>query len=221
MREALAAQLAAGCAALKLPDDPQRVPQLLRYIDELLRWNQQTNLTAITAPQEIVTKHLLDCLAALPRPLPARVCDVGSGAGLPGLLWAREAPDRIVVSVDARRRKADFQAHMGRVWGLTQFTALHARVEDVSDRFDLICFRAFAALPKALDLVAHLLAPDGQVLALKGPGVETELAALDARRWRYTMTPLAVPGLDAQRCIVTVQPLSAAPREPSRPGARS
>lgn len=191
-----------GCDELGLVADSHRQEQLVKYIGELLRWNAKTNLTAITDPSEIVVKHLLDCLAALPASKPARVCDVGSGAGLPGLLWAREFPKSTVVSIDARQRKAAFQAHMGRQWGLANFEARHARVEHEAETFDLVTFRAFSALPNALEMVAHLLAPGGRVRALKGPGVDEELLGVDAERWRYTMTPLAVPGLDAQRFVV-------------------
>lgn len=176
------------------------------YIRELLRWNQQTNLTAITDPLEIARKHILDCLAAMPESPTSLICDVGSGAGLPGLLWAREKPTMQVVSIDARQRKAAFQNHVARLWKLPNFEARHERVEDETQTFELVTFRAFAALDKALRLVEHLVAPGGKIRALKGPGVQKELQAVDERRWSYTMSPLSVPGLDAQRFIVELTP---------------
>ena len=197
--------LEAGVAALGLPADPLRLEQLADYTAELLRWNKQTNLTAITDPLEIAHKHLLDSLAALPLELDGRVCDVGSGAGLPGLLWAGERPELELHSVDARQRKVAFQAHMGRRWGLPHFVAHHQRVEDLQGPFELVVFRAFAPLPRALPQLQHLLSDQGRMLALKGPGVESELAELDPASWRYTMTPISVPGLTAQRFVVELQ----------------
>lgn len=211
MSEGWQAALEQGCEQLGLSADPGRTLAIESFMAELLRWNRQTNLTAITDPTEIVHKHLLDCLAAMPARLPSRVCDVGSGAGLPGLIWAREQPQAQVVSIDARQRKAAFQAHMGRLWKLSNFDARHERVEDETERFDLVTFRAFAPLEKALNLVQHLLAPGGRVRALKGPGVESELEQVDRERWGYTMTPLAVPGLDAQRYVIELASLAEEP----------
>ncbi len=203
--------LAQGCEQLGLKAGPERVAAMEVFMAELLRWNRQTNLTAITDPAEIIHKHVLDCLAAMPLDLPARVCDVGSGAGLPGLIWAREQPQRQVVSIDARQRKAAFQAHMGRMWKLPNFEARHERVEDEGEQFDLVTFRAFAPLEKALNLVQHLLAPGGRIRALKGPGAQAELEQVDRERWGYTMTPLAVPGLDAQRYVIELVRLEEEP----------
>ncbi len=211
MSEAWQDALQRGCTQLGLADKPGRVAAMEQFIAELLRWNRQTNLTAITDPYEIVHKHVLDCLAAMPDALPARVCDVGSGAGLPGLLWAWEQPATELVSIDSRQRKAAFQAHMGRLWKLPNFSARHERVEDESEQFDLVTFRAFAPLEKALSLVGHLLAPGGKIRALKGPGAEVELEQVDRSRWGYTMTPLAVPGLDAQRYIIELMRLKEEP----------
>lgn len=191
-----------GCEQLGMSADVERIAALEVYIRELLRWNRQTNLTAITDPVEVARKHILDCLAAMPTDTPRSLCDVGSGAGLPGLLWAREWPATSVVSIDARQRKVAFQNHIARLWKLDHFEARHERVEEESQRFELVTFRAFAALDKALSLVGHLVAPGGKVRALKGPGAAEELKAVDERCWSYTMSPLAVPGLDAQRFII-------------------
>ncbi len=211
MTERWQEDLRRGCATLGLAERPERIEATGQFIAELLRWNRQTNLTAITDPQEIVHKHVLDCLAAMPAQLPARVCDVGSGAGLPGLFWAWEQPQAQFVSIDARQRKAAFQAHMARVWKLPNFSARHERVEDETEQFDLVTFRAFAPLEKALGLVQHLLTPGGRIRALKGPGAEAELEMVDPRRWGYTMTPLAVPGLDAQRYVIELKRLEEEP----------
>lgn len=206
------AALQQGCEQLGIAADAQREAAIAQFIHELQKWNRQTNLTAITDAQDIVRKHVLDCLAAMPAKLPPRVCDVGSGAGLPGLLWAREQPQTQLVSIDARQRKVAFQAHVGRLWKLQNFQARHERVEEEGEQFDLVTFRAFAPLEKALKLVDHLLAPGGRIRALKGPGVEDELQEVDGKRWGYTMTPLAVPGLDAQRFIIELARL---PEEPA------
>lgn len=202
MNAAARAALQAGLAGLELAPDAAREAQLAAYVDALLRWNARTNLTAITDPLEIVRKHLLDCLAALPPQLPATVCDVGSGAGLPGLLWARERPDTVFTSVDARGKKIAFQQAVAGEWGLRNFRARHARVEDVAGPFEAVVCRAFAPLERLLPLVAPLLAAGGCVLALKGPGVAEELAAVEGSGWRYTIEPVSVPGLSAQRTLL-------------------
>ena len=202
MNAAARAALQAGLAGLELAPDAAREAQLAAYVDALLRWNARTNLTAITDPLEIVRKHLLDCLAALPPQLPATVCDVGSGAGLPGLLWARERPDTVFTSVDARGKKIAFQQAVAGEWGLRNFRARHARDEDVAGPFEAVVCRAFAPLERLLPLVAPLLAAGGCVLALKGPGVAEELAAVEGSGWRYTIEPVSVPGLSAQRTLL-------------------
>ena len=202
---AVRASLEQGLEQLPLAEDPHRIAALERFVGQLLHWNTKTNLTAITDPAEIVVKHLLDCLAAMPAGLSGRACDIGSGAGLPGLLWARENPEVAFDSIESRRRKSAFQQQMAIVWSLNNFRAIESRVEQVNGAYDWLCFRAFAPLERALPQIEHLLAAGGTILAMKGPGVGAELDALDSNRWRYTMTPLFVPGLTAERCLVQLR----------------
>lgn len=214
MNNAALQALKEGLLQLQRPAEPWHLQALQTYVEELLRWNRQTNLTAITAPEEVVPKHILDSLAALPRQPLGAVCDIGSGAGLPGLIWALFDPQLEVTSVDARTRKVAFQNHVARLLGLRNFRAIHARIEDVPQQFPYLTCRAFAGLTRMLELVEARLAPGGRMLALKGPGVEEELSALDESMWRYTICPLQVPGLSAQRSVVVLQRAAESPAKP-------
>ena len=116
--------------------------QLERLVDELLRWNPRRNLTAITDRDEVLEKHLVDSLTLLSFARQStRLLDIGSGAGFPALPLKIVCPELAVVSVDAVGKKIDFQRHVVRSLGLQGFTALHARVETLTDYhvgFDLV-----------------------------------------------------------------------------------
>jgi 16S rRNA (guanine527-N7)-methyltransferase len=151
---------------------------------ELLRWNRTHNLTAITDPLEVCEKHLVDSLTLLPFLDKAqRLLDLGSGAGFPALPLKLARPDLEVVSVDAVGKKIAFQRHVARTLGLSGFTAVHGRAEELpatplcNSGFDIVTARALGSLGLLATLAAPFLAPGGRLIAMKGAEGDTELAA--------------------------------------------
>jgi 16S rRNA (guanine527-N7)-methyltransferase len=184
-----------------------QLQQLQAYLALLQRWNSTYNLTAVRDPAEMLTHHLADCLAVL-KPLTAalpagRVLDVGSGGGLPGAVLAIMCPALQVSCVDTVGKKAAFIRQVAAELRLPNLHAEHARVEQLKrPPFDLITSRAFASLLDFTTLTRPLLAEGGVWMAMKGRAPDDEVAALPAGVAVFHVEPLAVPGLDAQRCLV-------------------
>jgi 16S rRNA (guanine527-N7)-methyltransferase len=208
--ESLRPALAEVCSALDLVVDDQALDKLLSYLALLQRWNATYNLTAVRDPQEMLTQHLADCLAVvgpLRRHLGSgtarRLLDVGSGGGLPGVVLALLEPAWSVTCVDTVGKKAAFIRQAGVELGLRNLGAQHARVEALKvEPFDLITARAFASLPDFVRLTRPLLAPGAAWAAMKGKVPEAELTELPAGIDVFHVEPLAVPGLDAERCLI-------------------
>lgn len=204
-RTALASQLRAGIDALALTLPPAATDQLLDYLELLAQWNRSFNLTAVRDPADMVTRHLLDSLAVLPCLHGATAVDLGSGAGLPGIVLAIAEPAREWLLVDANGKKARFLRAAVRELSLTNVRVAQQRVEEVEGAFDTVTARAFASLPDMLAWGGHLLAPGGRWLAMKGQLPRDELDALPPA-FRVVATPsLAVPGLDAERHLVILK----------------
>lgn len=204
--------IAAACAGLGLAPTPTQSDQLAAFLGLLHRWNATYNLTAVREPEAMLTQHVADCLAVL-GPLHARcargrVLDVGSGGGLPGVVLAVMAPELDVTCVDAVGKKAAFVRQAAGALKLPNLHAAHARVETLKAApFDLITSRAFASLADFTRLTHHLLVPDsGLWLAMKGRRPDDEIAALPPTVDVFHVEPLAVPGLDAERCLVWMRP---------------
>jgi len=214
------AALRSGLESLALPADDSLIDRLLGYLDLLQKWNQAYNLSAVRDPQQMVHQHLLDCLAVLP-PLDAylqghlqgrqaRILDVGSGAGLPGVVWALMRPAWSVCCVDAVAKKAGFVRQVAAELALRNLHAEHARVEKLRwPPVDVVVSRAFASLADFTALTRKHLLPGGCWLAMKGRSPVDEMAALPADVKVFHVEPLQVPGLDAQRCLVWMRPETA------------
>jgi 16S rRNA (guanine527-N7)-methyltransferase len=197
---------------------PQRAA-LLAYLDLIAKWTRVYNLTAVRDPAEMLTHHLLDSLAAiapLQRQLEqrglgqgARLLDVGSGAGLPGVVMAICCPTLEVTCVDAVAKKVAFITQASLALQLPNLTGMHARVENITETFDVICSRAFASLADFTAWSQGALAPHGVWMAMKGKRPTDELAALPASVTVFHVEQLQVPGLDAERCVVWMRPTAA------------
>ena len=181
---------------------------LLRYLSLIQKWNKVYNLTALREPAGMLTHHLLDSLAVV-APLRrqtsgqgARLLDVGAGAGLPGVVIAICCPELVVTCVDTVAKKAAFIQQVAAELKLANLRGLHARVESLSEPYDVISSRAFASLTDFTAWSAGALAPDGVWLAMKGKRPIDEIAALPATVEVFHVEQLSVPGLDAERCIV-------------------
>jgi len=211
---------------LGLDLSPAQSQALLAYRDALLKWNKVYNLTALRDPDQALSHHIIDSLAAVP-PLqqylqkdlpqqapasfsspPIRVLDVGSGGGLPGVVLAALLPQANVCCVDAVGKKAAFVQQLAGELGLKNLQGLHSRVEQLQAApFDVITSRAFASLADFVQLTRKHLKPQGVWMALKGKVPDDELAALPSTVRVFHVEPLTVPGLDAQRCIIWLKPL--------------
>jgi 16S rRNA (guanine527-N7)-methyltransferase len=204
-------------AALGLALADATLDRLARYLALLGKWNVAYNLTAVRDPASMRVQHLADCLAVI-APLrrelgkngqsaAPRILDVGSGGGLPGVVLAIAEPAWDVSCVDTVGKKAAFVRQVAGELSLPNLHALHARVEALpGPPFDAITSRAFASLHDFARLTRPLLAPRGVWMAMKGRRPGDELAALPADIEVFHVEPLAVPGLDAQRCLVWMRP---------------
>ena len=197
--------LDAGLDTLGL--DAALAEPLARYLALMLRWNAAYNLTAIREPREMVVKHLLDSLAMAPAvvALPT-LADLGTGPGLPGIPLAIATPGLRVMLVESNGKKARFMREALRTLGLGNAEVAESRIEalDRPGQFAAITARALATLPQILALGGHLVAPDGVLLAMKGARPDEEIAALPPGWAARDVQPLAVPGLEAERHLVTV-----------------
>ena len=207
-----------SAAHLGVALNPAQEAQLLDYLTLIQKWNKVYNLTAVRDPADMLTYHLLDSLAVV-APLhrhtqgkPARVLDVGSGAGLPGIVLAIVFPELDVTCVDTVGKKAAFIQNVANTLKLPNLRGVHARVEELkSEPFDVVTSRAFSSLVDFVTLTKfHVKQPgskgsaadSGVWMAMKGKHPADELAALPPTVEVFHVEPLAVPGLDAERCLV-------------------
>jgi 16S rRNA (guanine527-N7)-methyltransferase len=210
-RSRLADTLSAAALALHLPISPRQSAELLDFVTLLHRWNATYNLTAIRDPPSMLTHHIVDCLAAVPplrREIAARgarrLLDVGSGGGLPGVVFAVMEPDSDVTCVESVGKKAAFLKQAGASLELGNLHVEQARVETIaaSPAYDVVVSRAFASLADFVRLTAGALGDSGVWMAMKGKLPEEEIEALPADIEVFHVEPLAVPGLGAARCLI-------------------
>jgi len=225
---ALSLPLRQGLDALGLHIEEHQQSQLLSYMDLMGKWTRVYNLTAVRDPQEMLTHHLLDSLsvvlplrrqltelrlARLAKPQdgqnsddlqkkPFTLLDVGSGAGLPGVVIAITCPEIQVTCLDAVAKKVAFIQQAAASLKLSNLTGLHARIETVTQQSDIISSRAFASLADFVNGSQKAIAAGGVWMAMKGKTPEEELAALLEIVKVFHVEQLQVPGLDAQRCLV-------------------
>ncbi len=207
----LAERLAQDIASLGLNLSSHQQEQLLAYLALLQKWNKVYNLTAVRDPAQMLSHHLVDSLSALPPLLrhgaPARLMDVGAGGGLPGVVIAICCPSTDVSCVDAVAKKATFIQQVAAELKLPNLHGVHSRVEQLTtEPFGVITSRAFASLVDFTSLTRQHLAPGAVWMAMKGQHPADEIAALPAGVEVFHVEQLAVPGLDAQRCIVWMRP---------------
>jgi 16S rRNA (guanine527-N7)-methyltransferase len=202
---------AASQLAVALPDGAAE--RLAAYLALIFKWNRVYNLTALRAPSEMLSHHLVDSLAVIgplrryTRGEPRRLLDVGSGAGLPGVVIAICCPEIQVDCVDTVAKKAAFIRQVALELKLPNLHSHHARVENLLGPYDLITSRAFASLSDFVSWSRAALDLGGAWMALKGKHPEHELAALPPDVQVFHVEQLSVPNLDAERCIVWIKPV--------------
>ena len=208
--------LAQSLPALGLSLDDAQITALLDYLALIQKWTKVYNLTAVRDPDEMLTHHLLDSLAVI-TPLQKqlavlagqgvvgdkpRLLDVGSGAGLPGIVIAICCPHITVHCVDTVAKKAAFIQQVAVTLKLPNLRGIHARVESLTEPYDVVSSRAFASLVDFTTWSEKALAGQGIWMGMKGKHPAEEMAALPASVEVFHVEQLAVPGLDAERCIV-------------------
>jgi 16S rRNA (guanine527-N7)-methyltransferase len=184
--------------------------ELLNYTALLAKWNRTYNLTAVRDPLAMVSHHLLDSLAVLPHlafaASGARVADIGTGAGLPGIPLALARPEWHVALVESNDKKAAFLQQARIELRLVNVEIHLGRVEAwrPAERFAVVISRAFAELADFVAACRHLVAPGGTVAAMKGREPREEMAALSGYRCRCV--PLDVPFIEGERHLVLCEP---------------
>jgi len=194
---------------------------LLAYMGLIEKWNKVYNLTAVRDAPAMLTHHLLDSLAVI-APLqsqlqalrsvavdvskPVRLLDVGSGAGLPGVVIAIMCPEIFVDCVDTVAKKASFIQQVALSLKLPNLRGVHARVENLTDKYQVVSSRAFASLVDFTAWSVNALAEQGVWMAMKGKHPSDEMDALRSKVSVFHVEQLEVPGLGAERCIVWMRP---------------
>jgi len=205
----LSSALREGADELGCPLTADQTNALLSYLALLRKWNSVYNLTAVRDPAQMLTQHLLDSLSVVP-PLrrhlddsESRLLDVGSGAGLPGMVLAVMLPKLDVTCIDAVVKKVSFTRQAAAELRLRNLRAVHGRVEVLDTApFQLIISRAFSSLAGLVHLSRAHLAAGGAWLAMKGKYPTDEVAALPEDVRVFHVEPLRVPGLQADRCLI-------------------
>lgn len=178
--------------------------KLEQYLDLLVKWNRVYNLTAIRERNKMVTHHIYDSLSVLPYLQGARIVDLGSGAGLPGIPVALLHPEWQVVMVDSNVKKTRFIQQVILELGLSNASVVHSRVERYAPQqpFDTVVSRAFTSLSQFLEYAEPLLTVGGEVVAMKGRWPEAEEGDVSAGFKLEQVVPVTVPGIDAERHLV-------------------
>lgn len=195
--------LRSGITGLGLTISSASEEKLGEYLALLAKWNKTYNLTAIHDERRMVTHHLLDSLAVLPHLVDVTtIADVGSGAGLPGILLAICRPDLRLTSIETSQKKAAFQQQVKIELGLSNVSIHCGRVEGLKGIFDAAISRAFADLATFAQHAGHLASC---LLAMKGAYPKMEIDRLPTG-WRMTdNVKLDVPGLDAERHLIVLR----------------
>lgn len=210
--------LAARADEAGIPLTAEQIGQFSVYNEMLLDWNTRMNLTALTAPEDVAVKHIIDSLTAYDAALfdgARTLIDVGTGAGLPGIPLAVYAPHLTVTLLDALNKRVRFLTEVTASMGLQNVRCIHARAEEAARTpehraaYDIVVSRAVARLPILLEYTLPFVRVGGTLLALKGRAYAEEQK--EARRAaevlggdRITARPVHLPGLDDVRAILTV-----------------
>lgn len=197
-------KLLRGIESMQLEISDAAVQKLLDYLALLSKWNRAYNLTAVRDSLEMVSKHLLDSLAIQPYLEGTRLADVGTGAGLPGLVLAVVEPQRHFDLLDSNGKKIRFVTQAIGEFKLTNATPHQCRVEAFQPlvQCDAVLTRAFASLPDLAQLCEHLLTPTGRLLAMKGQYPDEEIAALPPHWQIEASHVLSVPDEPGQRHLI-------------------
>ncbi|MEE9338472.1 MAG: 16S rRNA (guanine(527)-N(7))-methyltransferase RsmG [Methylococcaceae bacterium] len=192
-----------GLQELKLAADEKQIDLLLTFITLIEKWNKAYNLTAVRDQEDMVRLHLLDSLAILPYLEGNRIADIGTGAGLPGIPLAIFLPNVEFTLIDSNSKKTRFVQQAILELQLKNVTVIHSRVENIQidQLFSSLILRAFSNMQNIITLTRHLIDKQGIVFAMKGQNPSEELIKFTEQ---YTIIPIKVPGVDAERCLIRI-----------------
>lgn len=204
MSEAYRQALVAGLKQQDRILDEPVVERLLAYHALLVKWNRAYNLTSVRDPDEMIGRHLLDSLSILPYVNDDDLLDVGTGPGLPGMVLALVRPHQSVTLLDSNGKKTRFLTQVKMELGVDNVSVVHSRLEawEPGRDFPQISSRAFATLTDMVAKSAHLLAPGGRFLAMKGQFPQAEIDALPSGFQVDQVQVLTVPGTAGARHLV-------------------
>lgn len=207
-----------GATALGLGLDASQTQSFYVHMREMQHWNRRINLTAINDPGEIAVKHFLDALAPSGLvPDQARLLDVGSGAGFPGIPLKIIRPRCHLTLIDSARKRVNFLRHVIRQLELEQVAVHHGRIESFArspvneSQFDIVVSRAFARTAELVRMVQPLLLGGAALMVWKGPQIRDELNALaalaDTLETRLAVETRAyrLPSLNQDRHLISVR----------------
>lgn len=189
----------------KIALNDAQTEQLALYLEQLNRWNKTYNLTAITDPKEQIYKHIVDSLSIREWVTGPKVCDVGTGPGLPGIPLAIALPDIHFTLIDSLQKRIIFIQQTLIKLGITNVTAVHQRIEDTQGAFNTIISRAFSSIHDFVEKTEHLLTEDGQLLAMKGAYPTDELSQISQDFLVADVRKLPIIGLDAERHLIIIK----------------
>ena len=195
--------LKAGIEKLELENKDYLYTKLLIYKDLLIKWNKVFNLISVKGVDEIVTHHFLDCLAVVPFIEGKNILDVGSGAGLPGIIIGLCYPEKNITLVDSVGKKTAFLKQTCTELNLSNITVINKRVEDITTNklFDSIIARAFAEMQALIDLTSHLIEDKGVWYGMKSKKINEEEISTN---FLVQKRDIIVPYLDAERYLVKI-----------------
>jgi 16S rRNA (guanine527-N7)-methyltransferase len=207
-----------GIESLGLNLTSTNIADLELFLQEMGRWNQVHNLTAIEGEKNSVRLHLIDSITVLPvmrrflglsKP---KIADLGSGGGLPAIPIAILQPEWHLTLIEAVRKKTAFLQHVRGKLGLRNIQVLSERVEVVAKsqpgQFDAVISRAFTNLAHFLELSLPLLKPNGLIFAMKAKRADQELQYVCMDEWRLVADePLEIPNLEVERRLLVLSPV--------------
>lgn len=182
-----------------------QITQLEAYLQQLNHWNKAYNLTAITDPTEQIYKHILDSLSIKTFIQGPHIADVGTGAGLPGIPLAIALPYFHFSLIDSNQKRIIFIQQLLIKLGISNVTAIHQRIEQASGTFSTVISRAFSSIQDFIEKTQHLLAHNGQWLAMKGVYPDDEIKQISEDFLTTDVRKLAIVGLDAERHLVIMK----------------
>lgn len=205
-QEMLTERLKQGLDALDVSYGDEAIEKLITYMELLAEWNKTHNLTAVDDLEQMLSIHIFDSASIKPYVKGSSLLDVGSGAGLPGMILAILSPALEVTSVESRNKKAQFQMFAANKLRLKNFKVENVRIEEFEpkEKFAMVTSRAFSSIEDFVNGSMQTIAPNGRWLAMKGVVPTDELKVLKKMNLKFDTFALKVSELDAQRNLIVI-----------------